>query len=164
MRVACYALLGCALIAACSEESGESSGSGGSEGGLDAASDANVSDVDPDVVNACGQCGSARFGGSCASKRSACEADPDCQAMLECVYGAQPGCPLGPTGGACVAECVRTFCTNHESVRLFYAAELCAYCDPACTAECAPYCDGFVVDAATAVCWSLEGGVDAASD
>ena len=106
-------------------------------------------DSGPDVVNACEDCSEP-----CAAELGACQADSECQAMLDCVYGRAPGCPLGPTGAACVAECARAACTTDGSVKLFYAAELCSYCGPACTTACAPYCSGFTVDAGSAVCWA----------
>jgi hypothetical protein len=144
---------------------GGAGGAAGSDAGGDGSSGADAGkdvelDAGADVVNACAQCGAARSASDCAAALAACEANGECQKMRSCVYGSKPGCPLGPTGAACVAECVRASCSSHAQVQLFYAAELCAFCDGACGAECPGYCSGFVLDAATAVCWSLEGGVD----
>jgi hypothetical protein len=171
-------LLTVVIAASCgNDEPGRNGGAAGSGAATDAApdtaSDASTGadageggelDAGTDVVNPCQQCGEARSASACTSALAACEADVECQQMRGCVYGGKPGCPLGPTGAACVAECVRASCSSHASVQLFYAAELCAFCEGTCSSECPGYCSGFVIDAATAACWSLEGGVDGGLD
>ena len=160
-----------AALHACGSDSTTSSGSGGNTSGGSGGADASVDSADgaagapadakPDLPpSPCGACGTGRAAGACAPLLAACQKNSECADILSCVYDQQPGCPLGETGAACVSECARAHCFSSVSAKLFYAAELCTYCEGTCANECGNYCAPFGVDAASADCVSLDGGLE----
>ncbi len=174
IRIAAVSTLVIAPVATdgCGSDSADARAPGGSgvggnggtisdSGSGDVSTGGTVNDAAPDVpLGPCAACGAGRSTGACTAKVSACKANSECADILDCVYDKTPGCPLGETGAACVAECVRAYCFSSESAKLFYAAELCSYCDPKCSTPCGDYCAGFVVDAASAECVTLDGSLE----
>ena len=76
---------------------------------------------------------------ACSAQYAACQADPLCAAILDCVY-APPACPLDETGEACLVECVERHCIDQDRLAGFLAAESCAYCSEPCATACSAYC------------------------
>jgi hypothetical protein len=125
---------------------GTGGGAGGSAGG-----------------DSCGSCGEKRASSSCGTKFAACKQQPACKAIYDCVYGSAPGCALGAYGAKCMNTCVLQHCNGDQTAKLFLDAELCAYCDGACSL-CSEYCAASTLTPDGVVCPQQPDPGDAAVD
>ena len=165
---------GLALVAACGEseepsgsggKAGSDAGSGGSDNSSTTGGTGGASGADGSADSAGASyngCGEERAGSTCQLAFTKCTTDPGgCKAIMDCVYGATPGCTLGEQGAPCVESCIQTHCTSAASAKLFLEAERCAYCEPACSALCSAYCSAFTVTPDTVTCPNiLDAGPD----
>ena len=164
---------GLSLLAACgsSEEPSGSGGKAGSDAGSAGSGGTSGSGGIGGISGAggssgagpsCGSCGEERAGGTCQLAFTKCTTDPGgCKAIMDCVYGATPGCTLGAEGAPCVESCIQTHCTSTASAKLFLEAERCAFCEPACSGLCSAYCDAFTVTPDTVTCPNIvDAGLD----